>query len=352
MIDFLLEFEHVALWLVWVGVALATFTTAAVVVSRIALAWDGARRNRIARRYGPVLGRALHGDGDALHTLVTSPSRYRIIIARLLLAPLIEDRDAGRIAATRAIFRALSLVPVADRFLRSHWWWRRSVALRALGLVQVKDHTGEVVAALDDPNADVRGAALDALADMQNPAALPAVVVRLHDASLQRGRRAAVLAAFGSECEAFLLDLSQIDPEHRLNYARALAICGTERSRPALCQWTDDARMEVRAAAFEGLAHVGLDDHAASLAVRALESSDAAVRAMAATALHDWTGPGDAASRLAAHLDDTWTVAVRAARSLQSMHQAGRDALQPYAVRSDLAGVLARQMLWEVETQL
>ena len=40
---------------------------------------------------------------------------------------------------------------------------------------------------------------------------------------------------------------------------------------------------------------------------------------MAAYALRGWQGPGDAAARLAAHLDDTWAVAVRAARSLQSM---------------------------------
>jgi HEAT repeat protein len=235
--------------------------------------------------------------------------------------------------------------------LRSHWWWRRTVALRALGLLQATNRTGRIVAALDDPNENVRNAALDALADMQDPAALAAIVVRLHDASLQRGRRAAAIEAFGSQCEVLLLELSRVDPENRLSYARALAICGTQVSRPTLCGWTSDTRATVRAAAFEALAHVGLDEAAASLAVQGLESRDVAVRAMAAGALHGWTGAGDAASHLGRHLDDTWTIAVRAARSLRSMGHAGRVELEACAIRSDVAGVLARQMLWEAQGQ-
>jgi HEAT repeat protein len=180
---------------------------------------------------------------------------------------------------------------------------------------------------------------------------LPAIVVRLHDASLHRGRRAAALGAYGSQCEPLLLDLSGIDPEHRVNYARALVICGTERSRPRLCQWTGDARVEVRAAAFEALARIGLDEYSAFLAIDALDRDDVAVRAMAAGALHGWSGAGDAASHLARHLDDSWTVAVRAARSLQSMRQTGLIQLEVCATRPDLAGVIAQQMLWEVETQ-
>ena len=67
---------------------------------------------------------------------------------------------------------------------------------------------------------------------------------------------------------------------------------------------------------------------------------------MAAFALQGWTGSGDAANRLARHLDDAWPVAVRAARSLRSMGPGGVVALQASASRADLAGVLARQMLW------
>ena len=178
-----------------------------------------------------------------------------------------------------------------------------------------------------------------------------AVVVRLHDTSLDRGRRGAALKAFGSDCEPFLLEWSEVDRENRLNYIHALAICGTARSRPALCGWTRDARIEVRATAFEALAYVGLDDEAARVAMGGLESDDSSVRAMAAYALRGWQGPGDAAARLAAHLDDTWAVAVQAARTLRSMGDAGLVELQAHASRQDLGGLLARQMLWQASAQ-
>jgi HEAT repeat protein len=181
---------------------------------------------------------------------------------------------------------------------------------------------------------------------MHDPASLDAIVVRMHDASLPRGRRAAALAAFGSDCEPFLLELSHVDATHRVNYARALAMCGTDRSRAALSLWTHDARTDVRAAAFEALGHVGLDADAARLAIEALESPEETVRAMAAYALHGWGGAGDAAAHLAQHLGDVWPVAIRAARSLQSS-PAGLGELAARTSRPDLTGVLARQMLWQ-----
>jgi HEAT repeats len=343
----LFEAEYVASVLMWTSIALALIMVAAVVGERAAIALLQLRYRRIERRYGPLLGRALIGEDAAMRELVASPARHRLDIARLLIEPLIDDRNPDRILRTRAIVDALSLIPRADRYLRSRWWWRRALALRALGLVQVTGHTAAIVAALDDPHPDVRAAALDALTDMRDPASLPAIVVRLHDASLHRGRRAAALAAFGPECEAFLLELSQVDAMQRVNYARALAICGSEQSRAALAHWTDDTRADVRAAAFAALAHVGLDTAAARRAIEALESADTSVREMAAFALHGWTGDGDAAVRLAQHLDDAWPVALRAARSLRAMGHIGLSELEARTSRPDLAGVLARQMLWQ-----
>ena len=348
----LLNVDRLALWALWVGLTIAAAMAVIVIVERVGLIAHERFVRRLTRRYGPVIDRALRGDLDALDDLVRSPARYRLEVARLLIFPLVDDRSPDRIAATRDIIRAMSLVPLADRWRRSRRWWKRIPALQTFGLLQFADRAPELVAALDDTNADVRSAALDALADLHDPATLKAIVVRMHDTSLQRGRRAAALAAFGPQCEGFVLDLARLDPAHRLNYAKALTICGTERSRPFLCEWTADDRDPVRAAAFEALARVGLDDRGAALAIAALESRDVQERAMAAAALHGWTGAGDGASRLARHLGDTWPVAFRAARALQSMGPAGRAALQPYATRTDQAGVLARQMLWEVEARV
>ena len=347
MSDLLVEFARLTPLMVWAAAVAALTMAAAVVVERAAFGVQQALSRRVTERYRPLVQRAIAGDETARGELLRSPARHRLTLARLLIEPLIEDRDPQRIARTRAIAESMSVFHLADRYVRSWFWWRRALALRALGLAQARDHTAQLVAALDDAHPDVRAAALDGLTDMHDLKALQAIVVRLHDTSLHRGRRGAALKAFGSDCEPFLLEWSEVDPENRVDYIHALAICGTARSRPVLCRWTHDARVDVRATAFEALAWVGLDDEAARVAIEGLESDDARVRAMAAYALRGWQGPGDAAARLAPHLDDTWAVAVRAARTLQSMGPAGSVELQVRASRPDIGGLLARQMLWQ-----
>ena len=337
-------FELGALVLVGVATTIAVTITLGVVVERIGLAIHDARIDRLNRYYLPFVQRALAGDLQALKVLADSPTRHHVPIARLLLLPLVEDRQPVEIAATREIIQAMNLIPFADRLLRSPWWWRRAVAVRSLGLLQVTGHTAAVVEALDDSNLEVRNTALDALADMQNPAALPAIVVRLHDTSLHRGRRAAALTSFGTRCEDFLLDLAAVDQAHRTNYARALSICGSARSRPVLCEWARQGQAELQRAAIAALGRIGLDPPSAAVAVAALESDDAAVRAAAAEALEGWTG---AARELGRHLDDAWPVALRAARSLRAMNAEGLAELESRSHRQDLSGALARQMLWE-----
>ena len=339
------DVEVVAAILLWLSIRLVLAMTAIVVAERAVAAMIRARGRQLEERYRPLVSDALEGNHAAIGRLVAAPPRHRLIIARLLIEPLIGDRDPARIARTRAIVGALSFTAIAERYLRSWLWWRRAVALRALGVLQLRDHTAAVIAALDDPHPDVRAAALDALTYLHDPASLPAIVVRLHDASLHPVRRLAALAAFGPECESFLLDLSEVDTAHLLNYAQALALCGTHRSRPVLARWTHDARPKVRAAAFEALAYVGLDAEAASLAIEALESEDEVVRAAAAHSLNGWTGSATAVVPLARHLDDVWPVAVRAAQSLRSMGSAGILELEARASGSDLPGLLARQML-------
>lgn len=347
MSHLLFDVERVGTVLMWASAAVALSVTLVLVAARVLFAWREQWHRRVDEYYQPVVRRALGGDAAALAVLGAAPRRHRIPVARLLVEPLIGDRDPDRIVRTRAAVRALNLFPIVDRYLQSRMSSRRAVALRALGLLRMPDCTPSIVAALDDTNREVRAAALDALADLGDPASLPAIVVRLNDASLDRVRRVAALGAFGAESEPLLLELSSIDPEHCVNYARALAICGTERSRPVLSAWTRDARAGVRAAAFEALAHTGLDDDAARLAIGALDDPEAQVRATAAEALRGWAGAGDAASHLARHLDDVWPVAVRAARTLRSLGTSGRVELEAGASRPDLAGRLARQMLWE-----
>jgi HEAT repeat protein len=332
--------------LVWTAIAVSGALLIVVLVERAVIGLLQMRRGALERSYLPLVDAALGGDARARQALASGPPRHRLLIARLLIRPLIDDRDPHRIAQTRVIVKAMSFVPIVDRYLESRLSWRRAVALHVVGLLQVRDQTAAVVAALDDPHLDVRSAALDAVADLQDPAALPAVVVRLHDATLPHGRRMAALTAFGSAAEPFLLELTAVDPAHAVSYARALAICGTERSRATLCRLVRDARPEGQAAALEALGRIGLDETAAITVIATLDHRDARVRAAAAGALRDWSGAGDHVARLASHLDDTWEVAVRAAQSLRSAGTDGRVALKARVAHPGPAGQLARHMLW------
>src|SRR6185436_18899635 len=172
-IELLLVFERLAVWMMWAGFVLVVAMLCAVVAGRVAYAWHEERRHRFERHYGPLAARALEGDAAAQHAIVTCPPRDHLAMAMLLITPLIDDRDPRRVAVTRAMVRKMTRGRLGERLLRSRWWWRR------------------------------------ALADMQDPAAVPALVTRLHDASLQRGRRAAALAAFGPRCEPLVLELAR-----------------------------------------------------------------------------------------------------------------------------------------------
>jgi hypothetical protein len=268
-----------------IGVLLTIATTVAVVLERVLCAIALIRRRRIERRYTPIAARALAGDDAAAEQLAASPRSYRMVLARMLIMPLYTSRDGQRVARTRAIVRGMGLESVADRLLKSRWWWRRVLALRTLGILQSDNRTADLVAALDDQVADVRATALDAIADLHSPAALSSVIVRLHDESLHGGRRLAAIAAYGAASEPFLLELASVDSANRLSYARALGICGTRRSRPTLCRWAQDPDHALRAVAFEALGRVGLDGHAASLAIDALDGADVNVRGLFGFAL-------------------------------------------------------------------
>ena len=347
---FLDELAALSPFLVWIGAAAAAAMSAAVLLERTALAVYRALKGRLSHQFHPVIERALGGDQTARAELLSTPARHRAALLRMLIDPLIDDRDPQRIERAREIALTMAGSEFIDRYLRSRFWWRRALALRALGLVQATSYTYRLIAALDDANPDVRAAALDGLADMRDAAALPAIVARVNDTSLHRGRRGAAIKALGADCEPMLLDVAEVDPANRLNYLQALAICGTSRTRGALCRWARDSSVDVRAMAFLAMAFVGLDDQAARVAIEALESDEPRIRAAAAHALNGWQGPGGAAARLAPHLDDTWAVAANAARALRSMGPAGEAELRGRVSHQNTGGLLARQMLWELDS--
>jgi HEAT repeat protein len=347
---FVTAFESAAHVLVVVSATLAGVLALTVVIERAVFAWWSARRSRLERTYGPMIARALDGDDEAERRLAAAPRRHRFLLAELLFFPVLDRRDWTQVARVRATFQAMNLPALADGYLKSWQWWRRAMALRAVGFLQLREYTPTLVAALDDRHPEIRAAALDGLADSGDPAALAAIVVRLNDETLHRGRRAAALAAFGSGCEPMLLDLAAVDATNWAAYADALAITGTAAARPVLSSWIADARPAVRVSALHALRHTGLDAPCVAPVLAALEDADARVRAAAARALRDATD-ARVAGRLAAHLTDTWPVCANAAKALRGMGTEGRVLLEKASARNDLAGTLARQMLWEEAAQ-
>jgi hypothetical protein len=100
---FLIEFARLSPLMVWAAVAAALTMTAAVVVERTAFGLQRALNRRLTERYRPLVQRAIDGDEAARRELVASPARHRLVVARLLIEPLIDDRDPERIGRTRAL---------------------------------------------------------------------------------------------------------------------------------------------------------------------------------------------------------------------------------------------------------
>ena len=108
--------------------------------------------------------------------------------------------------------------------------------------------------------------------------------------------------------------------------------------------WAGDDRTEVRAAVWQAIGAIGVDDRAYYHLLRGLSDPGEAVRAAAAWALGR-SGRQDAVIYLAGGLDDEWLVAAQTARALRALGPAGRRELEDAASRR--GSELARQMLWE-----
>lgn len=214
--------------MVWLGTLLVLVNLVAVVSERTIFALGKFRRRLLEHRYQPNR-RARHPrrpGGAAPPGSQPAPASllYRTLAGA---APLQQARPRARRHGARdprghvafRRHRSLAAKPAVVK---------RIAAVRAFGILQMTTRTSAIVAALDDENDDVRAAALDALADLGDPQSLQALMVRLHDESLPRGRRFAAVAAFGDAGETFLLEMSSVDTSNRADYARAAVLRNIE----------------------------------------------------------------------------------------------------------------------------
>ncbi|MBN1956446.1 MAG: HEAT repeat domain-containing protein [Anaerolineae bacterium] len=136
---------------------------------------------------------------------------------------------------------------------RDHRWW----AVRALAAA---GSVPPLVAALEDPDADVRACAVVGLAELRPPEAVLPLTALLSDPSAYVARLAAdALARFGRPAAAALIAaLQDGDVAARAGAARALSSIQPPEAIPALCAALDDPSAIVTHYAQEALEQMGV----------------------------------------------------------------------------------------------
>jgi HEAT repeat protein len=194
-------------------------------------------------------------------------ARRPVIKARLTADGLAKLGGGDSIAARNAAdmlgaFRHPQAVPalvaaVQDRGLSAE---ARTAAARALGLIGHPSGTAGLTAALADPDAGVRWAAVDGWAQIRGQVGAAPVVARLADGDTAvRARAAAVVGALHEASARPALEAAlagDADPEVRRNAAWALGELGDPAARPALSAATTDRSGLVRRTAQAALARL------------------------------------------------------------------------------------------------
>lgn len=309
-------------------------------------------RERLKQTYRPTVQTLLHLDPpkDVFFTLIQAPHRHRDVIGELLLAPL-RVANGAFVGNLRTATAALGLI---DRWLADlahRKWWIRGEAARALGLVQEPDALEPLIRALDDDHEEVRAAAVEALGSIADARAIVPLLERLaYSARYPPARVIMALRAFGDAGTPALLAYARQHAGDLATLASLLEMVGGAAATDDLIAWCQDARPDVRAASLRALGTIGVDDRAYVCATRGLSDHEPGVRAMAARALGR-SHRQEAARLLGDRLGDDWIVAAHAATALQSLGAAGTAQLTARSSDQGQAGDLARQMLWETQSQ-
>jgi HEAT repeat protein len=320
-----------------------------LVAWRLGVQLHTAWRRQVFSRYQPIIDELIGPapSPDALQRLARSPVRYRDAIASLIIDAL--RLTTGEIVPRlRDAVNALGLIEHWRVNLQDRRWWVRADSARALGLVRDPSAVEGLITALDDPHEEVRAAAVDALGRIADPRSIPVLLARLPDESRhQRTRLVEALRRLGPDVVPGLLEYIRCYPQDTAMAIEVLGLTGATGALEHLLSWTSAADRAVRVAALRAIGSIGLDDRSFYYALRGLDDGDADVRGMAARALGR-SGRRTAVRYLAPHLGDDWVVAAHAATGLRRLGREGAAALREHADDPGQAGVLARQMLWEL----
>ena len=325
-----------------------------LVVQRAVRSAIDRRRQRLVTRFEPLVERCLgasetHADRVRL---IRFGRRSPMLLGRMIVSPLLS-LAGGPIALGAALAREAGVTDLWRADTHDRRWWRRANATRSLGVVHDTPSFQVLVAALDDTHEEVRAAAVEALGRLGDLGAVPELLTRLPQQSRhQRVRIIDALGSLGADGAPTLMEFIRRQPEVLPFVADLVpAICGSSAAEQVLAFCDHDAAA-IRAAAFNVLGTIGLDDTNFYYALKALGDAEPGVRAMAARALGR-SGRDDAASYLGELLNETdWTVAAASARALLGLGAAGAATLAASASGDGQAAALAKQMLWEQQARL
>ncbi len=177
----------------------------------------------------------------------------------LLAALTSGDDDRAEAAVQPLADMGPAALPALERLAHApdpdHRWW----ALRCLA--QFSDPPPQpFIAALNDPQVEIRQCATLGLAHHPTPAALPVLAAALQDPdSLVSNLAANALIALGSDSvPALIQSLSSQSPTARLQAARALAAIRDPRAIPAFMQAVQQDSALMAYWAGQGLDNLGL----------------------------------------------------------------------------------------------
>jgi hypothetical protein len=342
------RFRDVLVPFLLAGTAILLLMLVALIGQRLFRAAAHARRRSLVDRYRPIIDAALGSDSShALDDAAAIPARHRPIAAEIVLSTLRVVRG-GHNDRARVLAERLGLTDGWRHDLASRFWWHRSEAALAIGLLRDKKAVPLLTPLLDDDHEQVRAAAIDALGQIGDSWAITPLLARMSQpARHERARLVQALRAFGDRATRALVLHGQREAGDRALVATVLSYVGGAGAQEALLEWAAAPDADTRVAVWSALGTIGLNERAFYHAIKALNADESAVRAAAARALAR-SGRADAVPQLAGKLDDEWEVAAQSARALARLGAAGQAALQRRIDSGEgLGHDLARQVLWE-----
>jgi HEAT repeat protein len=287
--------------------------------------WRRVRRFRVEPR---VLA-FVHGDEASI--LPRFPGGVGRLDRAVLEDVLLDHVQRVKGIAQVRIRKAIDELGYVDRYLerlRQRRWWDRAQAAERLGLAGAARATDRLIAAMEDPEPEVRIRAAKALGTIGGKAAIRPLVHALDERSRWSSIRIAdILTDMGVDVVTELTThFPSLTPAGKV---AALDVLGRVRSlhvAPWIRERANDPDRDVRARACHALGAVGDPDAGPTLR-RALRDPDWPVRAMGAKALGKIRQLEAIPDLCETMRDREWWVRSNSARALQAMGAPGRDAL-------------------------